>query len=197
MSKYLLLSLAVSAFLQAQPVTFATCSVGETTITSSTSCTIQFPTSPFSGGEVDAEAQVTGSPGSVNAEASGGATADPGVPWYANARASETDYYSTAGPVRQGYISLVEDAFGGLAQVSVGSFHGDISGMFEFELGTTPFIAQVGAGAGGAGDPASGGRSSAGYNFTLYEADGKTPVPLLVLAAPEPLMPATCWAALE
>ena len=186
MSKYLLLFFAVSAFLQAQPVTSATCSLGDTTINSSTSCAIQFSTSPVSGGDVEAEAQITSWLGSVSAEASGGATADPGVPWYANASASDTQYYSTAGPARQGYIGLVQGAFGGFPEVSVGSFQGDVSGIFPFQLGTA-FMARVAVSAGGAGGPASGSDSSASYNFTLYEADGTTPVPLLVLAVPEPL----------
>lgn len=186
MRRFLLFFFAAS-LAHAAPVTSASCGLSGVFVYDPTSCSIPFVNNCV-GGVIEAQVTITTpSPGTVNAEANGGATADPGVPWAEEATGSDTVYYATAGPERPGYIGLVESAFGGSSFVSVGPFSGYLTGMFQFELGTRfAGSVSVDASAGGPGAGPMGNESSAGYSFTLYEADGTTGVGFFVVAVPEP-----------
>ena len=191
MRRSFLLMIVTAASLRATSVTSVTCTLGSTTITSSSSCSIPYVAGGM-GGNVVADASISGfGPSEITAGADAGAgPPDPGVAWSASGTASDIEVFETGGPVRPGVIALSISGFGGMASASL-TQGGTIFGIgtdgccFPFELGTA-FEVSVFAGAGGAGGPANAQDSSASISFFLFEADGTTPVPFSSVATPEP-----------
>jgi hypothetical protein len=186
MRRLFLIIVVASSSLHATSVTFASCSLGSKTIVSRSSCLIPFGVSDF----IAADASVSGSgTDDIVAVADAGATADPGVAWSASSRASDTEVFGTAGPLRPGLIGLVIEGFGGLADASLTQGRttygiGTDNCCFPFELGAL-FQVSVSAGADAAGGLPNAQSSSASLSFLLLEADG-SPVSFFSVATPEP-----------
>jgi hypothetical protein len=185
MRRLFLLIVVASSSLHATSVTFASCSLGSKTIVSSSSCLIPFGGSDF----IAADAAVVGSGTEfIAASADAGATADPGVFWSAGGRASDTEVFGTAGPLRPGLIGIATEGFGGINSASLTqgrtTYTGDAC-CFPFELGAL-FSVSVSASAGAGGGPPNAQSSSASVNFLVLEPDGITPVPFFSVATPEP-----------
>jgi hypothetical protein len=214
MLRFVFLMLAAACALRAVSFSTATCTLGTTTIISTSNCSIPFVNPDGTSGFIEADASVSlqGSSGTVGADAGAG---PPGVTppssWDASASAGDTETFTTPGPPRMGLISILLESSGeegGEGSVSVDGFGCGGTGFcnfgmpdLPFELGV-PFTISLSASASGAcGAPPGCPQGGASYDFTLSEADGTTPVSLISIATPEPstfglpLLSLIAWAA--
>lgn len=196
MRKFVLFMLAAASVLRASSFSTASCTLGTTTITSTTSCSLEFVNPDWTSGSIEADAIV--SPlHFVEADAG---ILPPGVSPLAGGSASGsagwTEIFTTPGPPRSGVIAILLGSFGeegGTGSVSFGPYGSTCSGpscdfsdpSAPFELGT-PFTISLFASAigGGCGDDGCTQGGATIDFFALFEADGTTPVGLLPV--PEP-----------
>jgi hypothetical protein len=194
MHRFIFLMLAAVCVLRAAPFSTATCRLGTTTITSS-SCSIPFVNPDGTSGFIEADASVSLQPnsGSVGADAGvGPAGVTPPSGADASASAGDTETFTTPGPPRPGLISVLLNSAGeegGEATATVDGFSCGGPGFcssggpdLPTELGV-PFTIFLSASAFCCVPPAQG---SASYEFTLFEADGTTPVPVIPVGPPQP-----------
>lgn len=213
MQRFFFVLILASSVLRAASFTSANCTVGNITqtVTGSTSANCSLPLFfPPAGevGYVEGSATISGSLGNgLFAEGNGGfgvaigfSGSGPDVYGSGFGSASYSQTFTTAGPKRPGFVSCIDNGFGGSWIAGVTQHGFDLcvtsgpSPLFSLELGE-PFQVSLSADGGGGGTfpcyaSFCAGDSSA--SITLYaitEADGITPVPYFAVVTPEP----TTW----
>ena len=216
-----LLAIATCLTLQATPIVFSSCTVGDTTVTSTTTGCIL--SDSFNNGQ--AEVDITAlqpTTQSVNIQVESGAVYKgcppdvcPQSPLSASGRISVNDIDHTSGPVRSGFIRItggfsnirgdsagwsINDGLHVFPDCGLPGFMGITFGcagttpLLSFELGV-PFSFNALVANGISVLPGQTVRGASGgviLDFTLFEADGTTPVAVL----PEPSTYALMFAAL-
>ena len=212
MLRFVFFALAAASVLPASSFSTASCTLGTTTITSSTYCSLPYvsPGGPY--GTIWAYAQLLPNRyGSAVEYPFPFVEADAGISasdltqqpsWEASGSVGFMETFTTPGPPRDGLTSIFiasSTEEGGRGSVSVGPYRCGYDNAtcslysempLPFELGT-PFtvslLASADAGTGACmyspGCPQGGADIEI---FQLFEADGTTPVPLIPVPVPEP-----------